>query len=1347
MAPKKGSAAAKNAKKSASTVPDSDHIVFSNKPDDKKKKEQKDPKEPEAAPRPDPRKVIGGASWTGKLPVNLLSEHCQRQKWNKPEYQGRQAPAGGNGEKLHRSWVVLSKTDPKSREIIKLPPFQLPATHAQLADQPSALESRHFAAAYTLFRVCSMKNLAMALPPTYRDLWKGEFQRLKDEDVKEDRAWKYDADPFAADVKRQEIKAAIEKRRQDQALRPPAVESLSLVGPNSTHSSGRGWDRAPKVELGRAARLRIESIVRSRSIWNPNALRISKAEGDSITADLTKSGFQPSHIREALEFCGNREEVLEWLLIHVPEDSLPKWSFPPGYNTGVSLVSSDLSTDAKIKRLSEGGYPNELCIQALRDNDGNEGLAAEALQTKLVPPKVEALQDITMDVWSEEMTTLEAILDERFAAEGLDQCSIKTDPRSSISAVFHFRRPAFGYPTSSPPIITIGDSKLPSHVRLSIIKKAVAYAQGNLLGEQMIFSLLEWLDVSLPGIIADPGRLSDLEIASSSLKVQNALSVPDRRSTSGQNKKSGRRYVGDARSDKAVLEAWTTRQGLDEYKRMIAAREKLPAWQKKQSLVEVVKRGQVTLVTGETGSGKSTQAVQFILDDAIQKMKGSSANIICTQPRRVAALSLSERVKAERCVPEGDEVGYVIRGDSKVSARTKITFMTTGVLLRRLQGSGSLKSALADISHVFVDEVHERSLDTDFLLALLRDALPSLPHLKVVLMSATVDADTFAQYFGDDRVGRVHIEGRTFPVQDYFLDDVVRLVDKGNRAASLDPEESSDVGKTIQGLGIGINYHLIASLVQHIDEDLGNSNGGILIFLPGTGEIDRCLRALNGSNLHVLPLHASLTPSEQRLVFRRAPAGKRKVICATNVAETSITIDDIVAVIDSGKVKETHYDPTSNIVRLEEVWASQAACKQRRGRAGRVQAGKCYKLFTRNVLANMAPATTPEIRRTPLEQLYLSIKSTIADSRRSVEEFLASTISPPDSRAVATATKTLRRMGALDNDRLTGLGAYLSMIPADLRCGKLLIYGSLFECVEPCLTIAAILTTKSPFVSPREKRDEAKEARAAAFPISEGDLLLDRAAFEQWKDVSSTMRYRDVQEWCSSRFLSQQTLRDIDSTRRQLMDSLIEANLLPAGYKSGDQRKGSNNNNNNNTMLLRALIAGALNPQIAGIQMPDKKYIASMSGAKELDPDAKTIKYFNEENGRVFVHPSSVLFAAQNFSGAAEFVSYFAKMETSKTFIRDLTPLNAYALLLFGGPIEVVTSGAGILVDGWLQLRGWARIGVLASRLRALLDDDLRRRIDSPGTLGDHHGDDDDAADDDLFEIVRHLVELNGQDK
>ena len=460
-------------------------------------------------------------------------------------------------------------------------------------------------------------------------------------------------------------------------------------------------------------------------------------------------------------------------------------------------------------------------------------------------------------------------------------------------------------------------------------------------------------------------------------------------------------------------------------------------------------------------------------------------------------------------------MGYIIRGESKATNNTKITFVTTGVLLRRLQTSGGgaddLVGSLADISHVIIDEVHERSLDTDFLLVLLRDVLRRRKDLKLILMSATLDAGIFEDYFkSSGNVGRVEITGRTYPVEDYYLDDVIRMTGfnaSGYRKPNEENEEIAGmdpiVATAIQGIGMPINYDLIAQTVKEIDAELTHlqQDGGILIFLPGVAEINRTIDHLCSiPNLYTLPLHASLQSSEQRRVFPHAPRGNRKVVVATNVAETSITIDDIVAVIDTGRVKETSYDPQNNMRKLEEVWASRAACKQRRGRAGRVRAGKCYKLYTRNAeISKMMERPEPEIRRVPLEQLCLSVR---AMGIKEVGTFLASALTPPESLAVDGAMDLLGRMGALDGEDLTALGRHLSLIPADLRCGKLMVYGAVFGCLDACTSIAAVLTVKSPFVSPREKRDESKAARAK-FARNQGDLLGDLRAFEQWEEMMS----------------------------------------------------------------------------------------------------------------------------------------------------------------------------------------------------------------------------------------------------
>ncbi|KAH8696671.1 putative DEAD/DEAH box helicase [Talaromyces proteolyticus] len=1303
------------------------------------------------AKKPTVNQVIGGASWTGKLPVNMLSEHCQKQKWGKPEYTMKKHSEG------FVSSVILSKVDPKTKETTTLPPMQVPPTHKALAAQPTALEARHFAATYALFRLASDKNIHVMLPPNYRKLWKEDFAQLKSEAVMQDKAWMYEADPFLAKQEREAAAADAEKKKAErQKALAKSEDNVDLkMGAGGNAVLGKVWSRAPKVDLGNKLRRSIEDILRYKAIWNPYNVKIPEVQKRDIINEYSRLGFRRSHIEEAVAECKDREEVLEWLLLYVPEDDLPRWSFPEGYSAGVSLASGDLAQESKIKRLAAAGYPVDICTIILDKNGGNENLAAEELQNALVQDTVspafsELIDD--EDIWAVEHVTLEAIFGERYTQVSKSVCQVEGEVSGLPKPVtFRFQKPSTGYP-SDPPVIAILSDSLPAYIRLSAVQRAIRYAMENLIGQPMIFSIVDWLEINIPLVMENPGKLRDIasgvnqpagnQLASTSLPIR-----------SSRKKFSTLKSQSNLHNSISLREAWIAKQNTPGQINMNHKRQLLPAWAMQESIIQCVSSYQVTIISGETGSGKSTQSVQFILDDLIKRDLGDKANIVCTQPRRISALGLADRVSQERCSTTGDEVGYIIRGDSKSKpGNTKITFMTTGVLLRRLQTEAGpdndIAGSLADITHVVVDEVHERSLDTDLLLALLKDILTRRNDLKVILMSATLDAEAFTRYFGgSNRVGRVNIPGRTFPVEDYYLDDVLRLTGFATASAAVDnvdggnPLEDDSIGKSLRSLGMGINYDLIASVVRYIDSQLGYDNGGILIFLPGTMEIDRCLVAIRTiPNIHALPLHASLLPAEQKRVFQVPPRGKRKVIAATNVAETSITIEDVVAVIDSGRVKETSFDPKTNVVKLQEVWASQAACKQRRGRAGRVQAGKCYKLYTRTAESNMAVKPDPEIRRVPLEQLCLSVMamSGIEDAAG----FLAKTLTPPETLAVEGAMNLLHRVGALDNQKLTALGRHLAMIPADLRCAKLMVYGSVFGCVDACVTIAAILTLKSPFVSPREKREEATAAKAS-FSRGDGDLLTDFAAYLQWSDRCRVQGYWQTTTWCLDNFLSHQTLRDISSNRAQFLTSLKDAGILPIDYKeltgSPSDTPSRWDYNTRNTMLLRALIGGAFDPQVVQISFPDKKFAASMTGTVELDPDARTIKFFNQENGRVFIHPSSSLFSAQNYSNAA-FLSYCSKMETSKVFIRELTPFNAYSLLLFGGSITLDTTGHGLIVDGWLHLRGWARIGVLVSRLRMMLDDVLAARVDNPTSDSQEH-------EYRVIDLVKKLIEFNGMDQ
>ncbi|KAE8146345.1 P-loop containing nucleoside triphosphate hydrolase protein [Aspergillus avenaceus] len=1300
--------------------------------------------------KPSVKEVIGGASWTGKLPVNMLSEHCQKQKWEKPEYTMGKTPEG------YMSSVILKRVDPKTRETTILPPVRPPPSHKHLAAQPTALEARHFAAAFALYRVCNMRNLHMMLPPAYKKLWKEDFAEIKTAESREGKGWMYEADPFLAKQERESAAADLEKKRKEREKNQAKAKEPTIdlgLGSSGDNKGKRIWSQAPKVDLGNKVRRELENLLQQHTIWNPYSVQIPPSERNAIIEEFTRLGFRRSHVEEAAVACKDREEVLEWLLIYVPEDDLPRWCLPEGYSAGVTIASDDLAKEAKIKRLAAIGYPTDLCSRTLDSKKGDELETAEFLQRTLVhgPASVDPVFAEDEDSWMEEQETLEAIFGERYSKISPKVCEIMSEATELPEATsFRFQRPSGHYPSSAP-VISIQTKGIPAYIRLSAIRQAVQHAEENFLGEPMVYNMLDWLEIHLPEIMQNPGKLRDIATVTASPSNSGSISeIPVR-----QTRRKGKELNWQPGSPQSisVREVWEAKQATQAQQNMSRKREALPAWNIQDTIIRAVNSHQVTIISGETGSGKSTQSVQFVLDDMIKRDLGALANIICTQPRRISALGLADRVSDERCTTVGDEVGYVIRGDSKIkSGSTKITFVTTGVLLRRIQsGSGSdgnVASSLADVTHIVVDEVHERSLDTDFLLALLRDVLRYRKDIKVILMSATLDAEIFTNYFGGrQKVGLVNIPGRTFPVDDHYLDDVVRdtgfspeFAERGMDEDSFPSSQGEEsFGKLLRTIGMGINYELIASTVRYIDTQLGDQPGGILIFLPGTMEIERCLNAVKMiPNAHPLPLHASLLPAEQKRVFLSPPKGKRKVIAATNVAETSITIEDVVAVIDTGRVKETSYDPKDNMVRLQEVWASQAACKQRRGRAGRVRAGTCYKLYTRQAEAKMAPRPDPEIRRVPLEQLCLSVKS--MQGINDVATFLANTITPPESVAVEGALGFLHRVGALDHDKLTALGRYLSMIPADLRCAKLMVYGSIFGCIDNCITISAILTVKSPFVSPREKREDADAAKAS-FSRGDGDLLTDLTAYQQWSDRVKANGYWQTQSWCSANFLSHQTLRDISSNKAQFLTSLKDASLLPVDYTSepADPRW---NRNAGNRGLLRALVAGAFQPQIAQISFPDKKFMSSVTGTVEVDPDARTIKYFNQENGRVFIHPSSSLFSAQTYPSSAAYMSYFSKMATSKVFIRDLTPFNAYSLLLFCGSIDLDTTGRGLIVDGWLRLRGWARIGVLVSRLRMMVDEIIAARIDNPSSSvekGDIAGR--------VIEVVKRLVEFNGLDQ
>ena len=349
---------------------------------------------------------------------------------------------------------------------------------------------------------------------------------------------------------------------------------------------------------------------------------------------------------------------------------------------------------------------------------------------------------------------------------------------------------------------------------------------------------------------------------------------------------------------------------------------------------------------------------------------------------------------------------------------------------------------------------------------------------------------------------------------------------KLRRERDYEKDDFEGIEDALNVLNEGIlDYQLIARTVQLICDE-NKDRGGILIFLPGIvsyykillpgiAEISQCINSINSlpiaKALYILPLHASLPSQEQKRVFSRPPSDRRKVVVSTNVAETSITIDDITAIIDTGKVKQLTYDSVTNIVCLVEQWTSRASAKQRRGRAGRVSQGTCYKLFSKKVeQSKMVERTIPEIQRIPLEQLCLSV---LGMGWTDVVGVLSKTLSPPKVDALARAMRTLKDVGALNGDYLSSLGRHMSAIPADLRCSKLMVLGSVFGCLSTTITIAAIIAVKSPFLSPPDKRHAAAEARKQ-FSNGSGDLLTDALAFDTWSILRSEKGMNSARRWC-----------------------------------------------------------------------------------------------------------------------------------------------------------------------------------------------------------------------------------------
>lgn len=605
-------------------------------------------------------------------------------------------------------------------------------------------------------------------------------------------------------------------------------------------------------------------------------------------------------------------------------------------------------------------------------------------------------------------------------------------------------------------------------------------------------------------------------------------------------------------------------------------RESLPVFKFRKQLLEAVAQNQLLIVVGDTGSGKTTQLTQYLAEGGY----ANNGMIGCTQPRRVAAMSVAKRVSEEVGCELGREVGYSIRFEDRTSPDTKIKYMTDGMLQREILLDPDLKRYTV----IMLDEAHERTIATDVLFGLLKKTLKRRPDLKLIVTSATLDADKFSEYFNQCPI--FSIPGRTFPVEIMY---------------SREPEED----------------YLDAALTTVMQIHLTEPPGDILLFLTGQEEIDTScevlyerMKALGPSvpDLLVLPVYSALPSEMQSKIFDPAPPGSRKVVIATNIAETSITIDHIYYVIDPGFVKQNAYDPKLGMDSLVVTPISQAQAKQRAGRAGRTGPGKCFRLYTEAAYqSEMLPTSIPEIQRQNLSNTILMLKA------MGINDLLHfDFMDPPPTNTMLTALEELYALSALDDEGLlTRLGRKMADFPMEPSLSKALIASVDMRCSDEMLTIVAMLSVQTVFYRPKEKQQQADQKKSK-FHDPHGDHLTLLNVYNAWK----LSRYSDP--WCFENFIQKRQIGRAKDVRQQLV-SIMER------YKHQIVSCGRN------TLQVRqALCSGFFRN----------------SARKDPQEGYKTLI----EGTPVYMHPSSALFGKP-----AEHVIFHTLVLTTKEYMHCAT--------------------------------------------------------------------------------------------
>lgn len=655
-------------------------------------------------------------------------------------------------------------------------------------------------------------------------------------------------------------------------------------------------------------------------------------------------------------------------------------------------------------------------------------------------------------------------------------------------------------------------------------------------------------------------------------------------------------------------------------------RKRLPVYQNKDEIISYVKKNQVTVLIGETGSGKSTQIPQFLIDSV-----KSGKKIAVTQPRRVAAISLAGRVAAEYGCIIGDEVGYSVRFDNRTNdKKTKLKYLTDGMLLRELM----MDKSLAQYEYLIIDEAHERTILTDLLLGFIKGLLngPRKNDLKVIVMSATLQADKFSKFFNDAPI--LFVKGRTYPVENFHL-------------SHKDSEDQTDIVES-----------MIRSVIQvNSSEPFG---GDILCFLPGQEEIDKAVAILQKISpilkdsyikqklkipeIVPLPLYAALTPAKQLLVFNKLNCNKfqRKIILSTNIAETSVTIPGVKYVVDSGLRKVKIWRHELGLSTLLTVPVSRASCQQRSGRAGRESEGKCFRLFKEHDFENLPVQSESEIIRCDISNPLLILKKV------GVKDILNwSWLESPGKNAIVIGLEELYSLGALnDSGDLTEKGEKMALLPLAPHLSNVLLEAMERNCISAVLDIVACLSVENLLLNPNpDIRDVVNEKRYQSATLGRryGDLIMLKEFYDIFIGLDSVPEQK---QWCQEMSITYRGFQNVIKIRKQLKEYLkkIDANV-EKNEKFNNKEKNSsvadesddedfietNDKKIDVESVLKCFLYGFVKNTAIG--MPDRSYRTTTTG----EP--------------ISIHPSSMMFSKKDNPG----IMYTEYVFTSKGFARNVS--------------------------------------------------------------------------------------------